>query len=126
MRDEALANMRPRRGARLYLVKDALSGANARLMKTVDGQGMPRLRNPFEFGNLFLMLNIEFPKPAALLEAVPRMMSKPKRGWVEGAGGDDGAAPASPSGSPPDDVEVFTLTDLDPLKSYNDNKPEVE
>ena len=70
------------------------------MMKTVEGQGMPRLRNPFEFGNLFLMLNIEFPKAgaltpaaqAALLEAVPRRMSRPKSGWVEGAGGGDGAA----------------------------------
>ena len=56
-------------------------------------------------------------------------MSKPKRGWVEGAGDADGAgggAPSSPSGAPPDDVEVFTLTELDPLKSYNDNKPEIE
>ena len=136
-RAEALASMRPRRGARLFLVKDALSGESARMMKTVEGQGMPRLRNPFEFGNLFLMLTIEFPAAgaltpaaqAALLEAVPRMMSKPKRGWVEGAGDADGAgggAPSSPSGAPPDDVEVFTLTELDPLKSYNDNKPEIE
>ena len=46
-----------------------MSGANARLMKTVEGQGMPRLRNPFEFGNLFLMLNIEFPAAGALTPA---------------------------------------------------------
>ena len=39
--------MRPRRGARLFLVKDAMGGAAGRMMKTVEGQGMPRLRNPF-------------------------------------------------------------------------------
>jgi len=126
-RDEALGAMRPRRGARLFLVKDATSGAAARMMKTVEGQGMPRLRNPFEFGNLFLMLTVEFPKPgaltpaaqAALLEAVPRKLAAPRRAW-----GDDATESGGPP--PPDDVEVFALKDMDPLKSYNDNKPEVE
>jgi len=134
-RDEALGAMRPRRGAKLYLVKDAMAGAAARMMKAVEGQGMPRLRNPFEFGNLFIMLDIEFPAAgalpppaqAALLDAVPRKMLKPRRGWTDDAAdGADGGAPSSPSGPPPDDVEVFSLTDIDPLKSYEDNKPEEE
>ena len=76
---------------------------------------MPRLKNPFDFGNLFLILKIEFPAPgtltaaaqAALLEAVPRQLSEPTE------------APAA-------EVEAFTTTELDPLKSYNDNKPELE
>lgn len=116
-RDEALANMRPRRGARLFLVKDQASGAAGRMMKCVEGQGMPRLRNPFEFGNLFLVLKIDFPAPgaltpaaqAALLDAIPRRLSEPTT-----------AAPAA------ENVEIFTTSELDPLKSYNDNKPEAE
>ena len=117
-RAEALGAMRPRRGAKLFVLKDAMGGAAGRMMKAVEGHGMPRLRNPFEFGNLFLMLNIEFPAAgaltpaaqAALLEAVPRRMSEPQRA----------------SSALPDNVEVVSLTDIDPLKSYEDNKPEVE
>ena len=117
-RDEALANMRPRRGARLFLVSDGVSGAAGRMMKCVEGQGMPRLKNPFDFGNLFLILKIEFPAPgalseaaqAALIEAVPRRLSAPTT--------DEAPAAA--------EVELFTTKDLDPLKSYNDNKPQPE
>ena len=87
------------------------------MMKCVQGQGMPRLKNPFDFGNLFLMFKIEFPAPgalsepamAALLDAVPRRLSAP-----------------SPSLAPAAEVEVFTTQDMDPLRSYNDNKPEAQ
>lgn len=113
-RDEALANMRTTRGATMYVLADPNSGASGRLMKAVEGEGMPRLSNPFEKGNLFLLLDLVFPAPgalpaeaqAALLAAVPKLHAPP-------------AEVAS-------DVEVVTLSDVDAHKSYMDHKPEEE
>eukprot|EP00965_Chrysotila_dentata_P061228 2028090-Pleurochrysis_carterae.AAC.1 len=31
------------------------------MMKAVQGEGLPRLKSPFEHGNLFILLNVEFP-----------------------------------------------------------------
>ena len=87
---------------------------------------MPRLKHPFSFGNLFVMLNVEFPKPgsitpavqAALLEAVPRLQGKPRPEWISDANG------AGADEEPPEDIEVFALSNIDPKQSYEDNKPQ--
>ena len=49
------------------------------MMKAVEGEGMPRLSNTFEKGNLFIQFDIVFPTAlsaeaqAALLTSVPKM-----------------------------------------------------
>jgi len=80
-REEALAGARPTRGATLYVLGDPAANAAGRMMKAVPGEGMPRLSNPFERGNLFIQFTIEFPKTgqmteaaqAALIAVVPKM-----------------------------------------------------
>jgi hypothetical protein len=80
-RDEALAGARATRGATMYVLGDPASSAAGRLMKAVPGEGMPRLSNPFERGNLFILFTLEFPKAgqmtpaaqAALLAVVPKL-----------------------------------------------------
>ena len=77
-----------------------------RMMKAVEEAGLPRLKSPFEFGNLFIILNIEFPTSldtatqASLAKLLPPPMHKPT------ASEDD------------EDVEVCELKDIDPLWSY--------
>lgn len=60
-RDEALAARKPRKGSLLFVMADATARSRARRLKAVKGEGMPSLRNPSLHGNLFLILNIEFP-----------------------------------------------------------------
>ena len=97
-------------------LRDAMGGAAGRMMKAVEGHGMPRLRNPFEFGNLFLMLNIEFPAAGALTPAyalnVPMNLLIGAAKRARGGGGApralsdpprlrDRARPLAPPPSPP-------------------------
>jgi len=58
---EALAAKTTARGAKLYILADVNASSGKRMMKAVEGEGLPRLKQPFEHGNLFLILNIEFP-----------------------------------------------------------------
>ena len=58
---EAMASRVPSKGTNLYVVSDPTTDSQKRMMKAVEGEGMPRLKSPFEFGNLFLVLRIEFP-----------------------------------------------------------------
>ena len=64
---EAVAAKAPQKGAKMFIIGDPEASANLRLMQAVEGEGLPRLKSPFEHGNLFLILNIEFPTslPAA-------------------------------------------------------------
>jgi DnaJ family protein A protein 2 len=106
--DEALKAKTTAKGSKLYIISDPSADAEKRMMKAVEGEGLPRLRSPFEFGNLFVTIQIEFPPsiPAAaageLLNLLPPPMHVPK------AKEDD------------DDVDVCQLKDIDPQKSYMD------
>jgi len=111
-RSEALAGKRTARGATMYVLGDPESSAGGRMMKAVVGEGMPRLSNPFEKGNLFVVFNIEFPTAplapaaqAALLAAIPKKHS------VSAAAEGDAS------------VEVATLSEVDPYASYHDHLP---
>jgi DnaJ-class molecular chaperone len=111
-REEAMASKRTSRGSTMYVIGDPEGSSAGRMMKAVVGEGMPRLSNPFEKGNLFVIFNIEFPTAplapaaqAALLAAVPKMHS------ASASEGDEG-------------VEVATLSEVDPYKSYHDHLPE--
>merc|ERR1719487_187602 len=102
------------RGAKLFVLQDPEATAHTRMMKAVKGEGLPRLKAPFESGNLFILFTIEFPStidPTAaksLLSLLGPPMHVPK------AGEDD------------EDVEVVELTDIDPVTSFKDYIPAEE
>merc|ERR1712070_1103565 len=50
-----------RRGCTLYTLTDPSKTAGKRMMKAVSEQGLPVPSNPMLMGNLFLLLDIEFP-----------------------------------------------------------------
>merc|ERR1711907_575921 len=79
-------------------------------MKAVKGEGMPTFKNPFVTGNLFLILTIQFPDNLApdSQTAIRKLLPPPLN--VPSFKADD------PS------VEVHTVTDMDPVQSYNSNK----
>mmetsp|Transcript_71278 Transcript_71278/g.221097 ORF Transcript_71278/g.221097 Transcript_71278/m.221097 type:complete len:367 (+) Transcript_71278:604-1704(+) len=109
-RDEVLAAKHTKRGATMYVVADPNAKAHQRLMKAVKDEGMPTFKNPFIHGNLFLILTIEFPESLTpesqgkIRQLLPPPLNKPAFGAE-----DDG-------------VEVHTVTDIDPVQSYNSNK----
>jgi len=73
---------------------------------------MPRGANPFENGNLFISFEIEFPEAGALDEAARAALLKcvPKKCKALSKENDKG-------------VEVVSLTDVDPVASFENNKP---
>lgn len=94
----------------MYVLADPNANDNKRMMKAVKDEGMPTFKNPFIHGNLFLILTIEFPQsltPEAQT-GIRALLPPPLH---------------CPSIKPDDDgVEVHTVTDIDPVKSFNDNK----
>jgi len=76
------------------------------MMKAVQGEGMPTLRNPFVHGNLFLVLNIDFPEAltASAQAAVLNHLPPPKNSCVQ-----------------TQDHEVHRLVDTDPIVSAQQN-----
>merc|ERR1719498_337355 len=61
-REEILAAKKTRKGCTMYVISDPNANQHLRLMKAVKDEGMPTYKNPFIHGNLFLILNIEFPQ----------------------------------------------------------------
>merc|ERR1711924_247355 len=60
-RAECLAASSPKSGATMYILGDPDAAKAGRMMKCVEGEGLPTFRDQTEFGNLFIVLNIEFP-----------------------------------------------------------------
>merc|ERR1711871_483872 len=95
-----------RRGCTLYVLADASRSAGKRMMKAVSEQGLPVPSNPMLLGNLFLMLDIEFPTElgadavAALKGALPPPLNVPSV-----AEEDEG-------------VEVHSMVSMDPVESF--------
>ena len=83
-------------------------------MKCVEGEGLPSAHNPMIAGNLFLMLEIDFPSVlgdgaiAALKDVLPAPLNKVT--WDEGGDG----------------VEVHMAKDMDPVASYKANSFDAE
>merc|ERR1712159_954434 len=61
-RSEAMAAKVKRSGATMYVLEDPNASKKERMLVAVEGEGMPLARDPFQFGNLFLQLEIEFPE----------------------------------------------------------------
>lgn len=109
-REEALAAKKTRKGSTMYVLSDPDAKKDERMMKALNGEGMPTFRNPFQHGSLFLKLTIQFPDsldPAAQasIRALlpPPLLSRELRE-------DD------PS------VELHQVVEMDPVESYNSNK----
>jgi len=109
-REKILAAKRPRHGCTMYLVSNPNVSSQLRLMKAVEGEGMPTFKNPFIRGNLFLVLSIEFPESLSLdaQDALRKLLPPPL----------NPCASADDNG----EIEVHTLSDMDPLQSFRDNQ----
>ena len=98
------------KGKTMYIVADPDANKRLRMMQALKGEGMPTVKNPFVHGNLFLIFTIEFPESlsvetqSSLRKMLPSPLNKPKFKK------DD------------KDVEVHTLTHMDPVASFNENK----
>merc|ERR1711957_1001944 len=109
-RQEILAAKKPRKNCTMYVLADPNEKNSLRLTKAVKDEGMPTYKNPFVHGHLFLILTVEFPEK---LEPVQQEALKPL------------LPPALLKCSFKEsdkEVEVHTLTDIDPVHSYNANK----
>merc|ERR1711988_2060292 len=60
-RAECLAKKKKSSGATMYVLGDEEEAAASRMLRCVEGEGLPLLRDPYQFGNLFLQLDIQFP-----------------------------------------------------------------
>jgi len=109
-RSAALASKKSRKGCTLYVKADPDAQSSARMMKAVQGEGMPTLRNPFVHGNLFIIFSIEFPASLSqdvqsqLKDILPPPLNSPVASEEE------------------DGVEVHCVVDLDPVASAHSNK----
>jgi len=112
--EQALAAKTTSSGATLYVLQDPESTKHTRLMMCVKGEGLPRLKAPFENGNLFIKFTIEFPDSikesdiAALSSVLGPPKHKPKHKE------DD------------EDVETVHLEQMDPVTSYKEYQPPEE
>eukprot|EP00930_Biecheleria_cincta_P087395 TRINITY_DN76634_c0_g1_i1.p1 TRINITY_DN76634_c0_g1~~TRINITY_DN76634_c0_g1_i1.p1 ORF type:complete len:412 (-),score=49.04 TRINITY_DN76634_c0_g1_i1:51-1286(-) len=96
----------------VHIGLDSTAIDRLRLMKAVKGEGMPTFREPFRYGNLFLVLDIEFPdhlSPEAQ-DTLRRYLPSHK--------------PASPEPSISQlDFEVHAMVDMDPAESFRQTEP---
>ena len=81
------------------------------MMKAVSGEGLPRLRSPFEHGNMFITFTIEFPDsiPAGAAGELLKLLGPPKH------------VPTVTEET--EDVDVCELTDVDPVSSFKEYIP---
>eukprot|EP00747_Dinoflagellata_sp_TGD_P080030 gnl/TRDRNA2_/TRDRNA2_160734_c0_seq1.p1 gnl/TRDRNA2_/TRDRNA2_160734_c0~~gnl/TRDRNA2_/TRDRNA2_160734_c0_seq1.p1 ORF type:complete len:543 (+),score=158.87 gnl/TRDRNA2_/TRDRNA2_160734_c0_seq1:120-1631(+) len=109
-REEVMAAKKPKKGTTMYVLADPNAKSNKRIMKAVKDEGMPTYKNPFIHGNLFIIINIDFPdkldpaKQKAIRSLLPPALNVPTV-----KPGDDG-------------VEEHTVVDIDPVQSFNSNK----
>lgn len=61
-RAECIASKTKQTGATMYVLADASTAGDKRMTVAVEGEGLPLTRDPFQFGNLFLQLDIQFPE----------------------------------------------------------------
>lgn len=112
--EQAMQAKAPSKGSKLFIIQDASTGAAMRMMKAVEGEGLPRLKQPFEHGNLFIILNIEFPSVIDPMACSQLLALLPPAKHTVTFSEDD------------EDVEVFELQDIDPLKSFKDHVHEAD
>jgi len=111
-RAECLAASTTKNGATMYILGDPDAAKSGRMMKCIEGEGLPTFRDQTEFGNMFLILSINFPDTIAA-ESIPTLkgLLPPALNTVTA---EEGA----------EDVDVCLLVTKDPVASYEYNKPE--
>merc|ERR1711988_267911 len=107
-RAEAMAAKTKRAGATMYVLEDENATKKDRMLVAVEGEGMPLARDPFQFGNLFLQLEIEFPEE--LSEEAQEALKKVLPGAQNSSSADETA----------EDVDTHEVTLIDPITSYKD------
>merc|ERR1712070_1320577 len=83
-----------------------------KFMKAVKGEGMPTFREPFRYGNLFLLLDIEFPNHLSpeSQDALRRYLPSRKP-----------ASPERPISQ--DGFELHAMVDMNPAESFRQTEP---
>mmetsp|Transcript_3464 Transcript_3464/g.8580 ORF Transcript_3464/g.8580 Transcript_3464/m.8580 type:complete len:254 (+) Transcript_3464:979-1740(+) len=126
-RDACMQSLKPQKGSTTYVIPDPSASSALRMMKAVQGEGMPTLRNPFVHGNLFLMLTIDFPESltASAQAALRNHLPPPKNSCAPGAASCKRRLKRVWScvcaGVQTQDHEVHGLVDMDPIVSAQDN-----
>merc|ERR1712007_105537 len=100
----------PKQNCTMYVVADPNAENHLRMMKAVKDEGMPTLKNPFVNGNLFIILNIDFPQSLSseVQEQLRALLPPPLHAPVVDA-----------------DAEVHEVIDIDPVQSYNINRADM-
>jgi len=107
-RAECLAEKKKRSGATMYVLGDENASASKRMMRAVQGEGLPLMRDPYQFGNLFLQLEIVFPEE----------ISEPMRAALQGVL--PPALNSTTADESAEDVDTCECKVLDPVASYKD------
>jgi len=107
-REECLAAKSKSTGACMYVLEDAGAGAAGRMLRAVEGEGLPLARDPFQFGNLFLQLEIEF--PTELSEEAQATLKTVLPAGEHTSTADETA----------EDVDTHEISLVDPVASYKD------
>jgi len=112
--EQALATKAPSSGATLYVLQDPEATKDTRMMMCVKGEGLPRLKAPFENGNLFIKFNIEFPGSLTTdtIAQLRPLLGPPKH--------------VAKNKESDDDVETVQIEQMDPVSSYKDYQPPEE
>lgn len=94
-------------GATMYVLNDSNKSKENRMLVAVKGEGMPFVGDPFQFGNLFLQLEVEFPEEISLENQEMLKQLLPV------------ALNSSSADETSHDVDTQFTTMLDPIVSYN-------
>jgi len=107
-REECIGAKSKSNGATMYVLADASSAAGKRMTVAVEGEGLPLSRDPFQFGNLFLQLDIQFPEElseeqmTAIRTALPAALNS--------SSADESA----------EEVDTAEVKLMDPVQSFTD------
>merc|ERR1711939_455132 len=107
-REECLAAKRKESGATMYCLSDPNAAAAGRMTVAVEGEGLPLVRDPYMFGNLFLQLDIEFPESLSEEQISGLRTVLPPA--LNSSSADEGA----------ENVDTATVKMIDPVASYKD------
>merc|ERR1711988_2064169 len=107
-RAEAMAAKKKKSSCTMYVLEDENEAAGDRMMVAIEGEGLPLKRDPYEFGNLFLLLTIEF--PTEISEEAQAQLKAVLPPAQNSSSADESA----------ENVDTGEVTFLDPVKSYKD------
>jgi len=107
-RAECLAAQTKKRGATMYVLEDESVAAASRMMRCVEGEGLPLIRDPYQFGNLFLDIEIEMPE--SLSPQAQQALRNTLPPAMHSSSADESA----------EHVDTKFTTDMDPVTSYKE------